>query len=85
MPNADDLKKVLDLRYEWEHSEIETKPEREKLYLAHLDEAYREAAAVKPSLSKRTFIGAIDFMYKAHRQARRKSEMGSIPPYQRGK
>jgi len=84
MPNADDLKKLLDARYEWEHSEIESKPEREKVYRQYFDNVYREAAAIKTSLSKHTFLDAIDFYYKKHRAARRKSEMGSVPPPHRG-
>ena len=84
MPNANDLNKLLDLRYEWEHSEIEAKPEREKLYLAYFEAAYREAAAARPSLSKHTFLDAVDFVYKNHRAARRKAEMGTVPPPQRG-
>jgi len=84
MPTASDLHKLLDLRYEWEHSEIEAKPEREKLYRAHFEAAFREAAAVKPSLSKHTFLDAVDFVYKSHRATRRRAEMGTVPPPQRG-
>jgi len=79
-PDASSLTRLLNLRYEWEHSEIELKPEHEKLYRAHFDELYREAAAKRPSLSRHSFLDAIDVVYKKHRAARRKFEMGSIPP-----
>jgi len=84
MPDASALNKLLDARYEWEHSEIEFKPEREKFYRILLDAAYREAAAVRPSLSRHTFLDAIDVHYRKCRHTRRKTEMGSIPPEQRG-
>jgi len=74
----------LDSRYEWEHSEIESKPELEKIYRLHLDNVYREAATVKTSLSRHSFLDAVDFYYKKHRAAQRKSEMRSVPPQQRG-
>ncbi len=61
MPNADDLRKLLDARYEWEHSEIESKPEREKIYRQWFVSAYTEAIAGKASLSRHTFLDAIDF------------------------
>jgi galactokinase len=83
MPNAESLRKLLEARYEWEHSEIELKPEREKIYLLLFDEMYREVAAAK-ELSKHTFGDAIDYFYRSHRAARRKAEMGSVPPSQRG-
>jgi len=84
MPSADDLRRLLESRYEWEHAEIESKPEKEKLYRTLFDAAYREASAVQAALSKHTFLDAMDVYYKKFRSARRKSEMGSIPPEQRG-
>ena len=84
MPDAEDLRRLLDSRYEWEHAEIEAKPEKEKLYRTLFDAAYREASAVHVSLSKHAFLDAVDVYYKKFRTARRKSEMGSVPPEQRG-
>ncbi len=84
MPNAEDLRRLLESRYEWEHAEIEAKPEKEKLYRALFDAAFREASAQQTTLSRHSFLDAIDVFYKKFRAARRKSEMGSIPPEQRG-
>ncbi len=84
MPKAEDLRRLLDSRYEWEHAEIELKPEKEKLYRLLFENAYREAAAFQATLSRHAFLDAIDVCYKKHRTARRKSEMGSVPPQQRG-
>ncbi len=78
------MRRLLDARYEWEHAEIEAKPERERIYLNLFDTAYREAAATQPTLSRHTFRDALDVFYKKHRAARRKAEMGSVPPDQRG-
>lgn len=60
MPDAEDLQRLLEARYEWEHADIETKPDREKVYDDLFNIALREAQAVRIDISRRTFMGAID-------------------------
>jgi len=80
MPSAHDLQRLLAARYDWEHADLEDKPDREKLYEELFDVAYHEASAVRPQTSKHSFRDAIDKRYVTYRSDRRRKEMGSVPP-----
>jgi hypothetical protein len=67
MPSADDLQRLLAARYDWEHADIEEKPEREKFYNELFGVAFRETVAVRPSTSRHTFRAALDVRYFKYR------------------
>jgi len=84
MPNADDLQRILAARFDWEHADLEDKPDREKFYRELFDAGFREASAARPLTSRHSFLDAIDKRYKLYRSERRRKEMGSVPPNARG-